>query len=284
MTTNMLAQGIDWNSLTHAGQSLSRLPQEWHMTAAWPLIVLLVVSVFIGLYGERLTRLLVLGAAVALGATLGRWLVPQMSLPFWPTVIFCGATAGTIAYVFYRWAFALALAAGTAIAVAAWSAGTAPDFPSLFSDVAALSDATAVPMPDAPASPDNYLAYIEAVGDRAAQALGTLAEKPEARKHLLLTMLAGGAAGLFAGLVLGRFAAILWTSVLAAAGMITAIVGLALWYQPSWRQILSDNRQYVLAVGAGLALLFLLRQLSRRRPTAVVVAAPGEVAREPDKS
>lgn len=84
-------------------------------------------------------------------------------------------------------------------------------------------------------------------------------------------MLAGAAIGLFAGLVFGRLAAILWTSVLAAAGLLFAGISLAVWYQPQWGDYLSDRRQYVLMAGGAVTLLFTLRQLARAKPAATVV-------------
>jgi hypothetical protein len=282
MAIDMLGQGIDWNHLAELGRGLSeRVPQEWHLLTVWPPVVLLVLSLFIGLHGERLTRLLVLGAFIGLAAVLGQRLVAAMTLPLWPTVIFCGAFGGILAYMFYRWSLGLALAVLLALAAGAWSAGSFLDTKEIlavFSDAPRLSDSGGGGASSA-AQLGDYLQYIQAVRERAMHLWSTVAAKPGAQQHLLLTMLAGAAVGLFAGLVLGRLAAILLTSVMAAAGLVFAGVSLAVWYQPSWGEYLSDNRRYVLLAGVVAVLLFVLRQLARSLPTtAVSAAAPAELA------
>ncbi len=282
---DMLAQAIDWNNLTHIGQTFSRLPQEWHLTSGWPLMALLVASVFIGLHGERLTRVLVLGAFIALAGLFGHRLAAYANLPPSATVVLSGAVGGILAYMFYRYAVGLALALALCVAAGCWSAGsilTAEEIRSIFSPVSTLSGVVA---PDAPpTAPADYFQYLESVRQHALTIWSTVASKPEAQKQLLITMLAGGAVGLFAGLVLGRLAAILWTSVLGAAGVVAAGLSLAVWYQPTFGPYLSQYRQYVLMTGAGLALLFLLRQLARTRPVTVVAVAPAELAPGPNKS
>ena len=72
MVMDMLAQAIDWNRIGEISRDLgANLPKDMGVAAVWPLIVLLVASVFIGLYGERLTRVLVLGAFIGLGGPVG---------------------------------------------------------------------------------------------------------------------------------------------------------------------------------------------------------------------
>jgi hypothetical protein len=228
---------------------------------------------------------LVLGAFMALGALLGQRLSGMMDLPFWPTLVLCGAVGGILAYVFYRWSLGLALAVVLAGATGVWSAGSSlnsNEILSLFSGVPGLSDAGGASAPTA-APPGDSLQYVETVRQRAMHLWSTIADKPGAQQHLLITILAGAAVGLLAGLVLGRLAAILLTSVLAAAGAVFAGISLALWYQPQWGQYLSDNRRYVLLAGVAAALLFVLRQLARARPAAAV-AAPAELAPPQKKS
>ena len=288
MAIDMVGQGLNWNHLAEMGRGLSqRVPQEWHLLTIWPLAVLLVASMLIGLYGERLTRALVLGAFIGLAGLLGQRLVEAMVLPFWPTVIFCGAFGGILAYMFYRWSLGLALAVVLALAAAAWSVGNSLDTTeilSVFSSAPGLSDDSGQGASPAVQLGD-YLRYIEMVREHATRLWSSVAAKPGAQQHLLLTALAGGAVGLFAGLVLGRLAAVLLTSVLAACGLVFSGASLAIWYQPQWGQYLSDNRQYVLLGGVTVALLFLLCQLARSLPGASAApAASAELAPPPKKS
>jgi hypothetical protein len=286
MAIDMLAQSVDWNHLAEIGRAFSdRLPQEWHLGAVWPLVFLLVLSVIIGLYGERLTRLMVLGGFVALAALLGRRLAEAMLLPFWPTVVLCGALGGIFASVFYRWSLGLAMAAIMAVAAGAWSASyslNTNEVAGIFAGAGGPSEAGGTTTTSVEPSGD-YLLYLKTVYQRAVHLWSAIAAKPGAERRLLLTMCAGGAVGLLAGLVLGRLAAILWSSVLAAAGLVFAAICLALWYEPQWSQYLSDNHQYVLLGGVVAALLFALRQLGRSRPAATVAIAPAESAQTQKK-
>ena len=189
------------------------------------------------------------------------------------------ALGGILAHLFYRWSLGLALATVMALAAGIWSTGTSLDASEIRG---ALSDLPALvgvgeTSPSLPDQPGNLMHFLEKVQRQVMQVWETVTARPEAQKHLLITMLAGAAIGLFAGLVLGRLAAILWTSVLAAGGLLFAGIYLAVWYQPQWGDYLSNNRQYVLMAGAAAALLFMLRQLARGRPaTVVVVEAPAE--------
>jgi len=264
----------------------AHLPKDWGVAAVWPLIVLLVASVFIGLYGERLTRVLVLGAFIGLAALLGCRLADSMTLPLWPTVLLMAALGGILAHLFYRWSLGLALAVVLAVAAGAWSTGSSLDTNEIrgaLSDLPALV-AVGETSPSLPDQPGDPMLYIERIQRQVMQVWSAVAARPEAQKHLLITVLAGAAIGLFAGLVLGRLAAILWTSVLAAGGLLFAGISLAVRYQPPWGDYLSNNRQYVLMAGAAAALLFMLRQLARGRPTTVVVAAAPAVASPSNKS
>ncbi len=280
MAIEMPAQSIDWSHLAEIGRTFSqRLPQEWGLGAVWPLVILLVLSVFIGLYGERLTRLVVLGAFIAVAALLGQRLTEAMVLPFWPTVILCGALGGILASVFYRWSLGLALGAVMAAAAGVWCASyslSTDEVMSILSGAGNLPDGGTAPTPVEQSG--NYLQYLKIAQQRAVDLWSAVAAKPGDEQRLLLTMCAGGAVGLLAGLVFGRIAAILWTSVLAAAGVVFAAACLALWYKPEWNQYLSDNHQYLLLGGGVVALLFMLRQVSRSRRTAIVAVAPAESA------
>lgn len=288
MVMHMLGQAMDWSRIGEIGRSLGQhLPHEGGVVAIWPLVVLLAASVFVGLHGERLTRLLVLGLSIGLAALLGQRLVEAMTLPFWPTLVLCGAVGGILAHMFYRWSLGLALAVILALAAGTWSAGsslTTDEIRALFSGSHTLSDGGSEAVPSVIPS-GAYTQYLQAAVQRAMHLWSSVADKPDARKHLLLTMLAGAAVGLLAGLVLGRLAAILWTSVLAAAGLIFALTSLAVRFQPQWGASLSDNRQYVLLAGVTAALLFMLRQLGRTRPTTTIVTvAPASLASSQDKS
>lgn len=264
--------------MAEIGRTFSdRLPSEWGLAAVWPLIILLVVSAIIGLYGERLMRVLVIAAFMALAAWLGQHLAEAMALAFWPTVVLCGALGGIVAYVFYRWSLGLALAAATAVAAGAWSAchclGTDAVL-AILRGGRGPSDGGPVPMSFEQAG--DYLPYVKMLYERAAHLWSAVGAQSGDGQHLLLTMCAGGAVGLLAGLVFGRIAAILWTSVLGAAGIVFAGVCLALWYDPKWNPYLSDNHQYLLFGGVVIAALFALRQLGRSRPKVVVATVPAD--------
>lgn len=274
MVMDMLAQAIDWNRVGDISRTLGEnLPKDLGVVAIWPLVVLLVVSVFIGLYGERLTRVLVLGASLGLAALGGRWAAGAMGLPFWPTTVLAAALGGIAAHLFYRWALGLALAAALALAAGAWSTGTSLDAAEIRTVLSDLPVVVSVgeTSPTVSNRPGDLVQLFERVQQQAVQVWQAMTTTPEAQKHLLLTMLAGAAIGLFAGLVFGRLAAILWTSVLAAAGLLFAGISLAVWYQPQWGDYLSDHRQYVLMAGGAVTLLFTLRQLARAKPAATVV-------------
>ncbi len=350
MTMDMLAQAIDWGHLGDSVRNLGQhLPRDIGIAGAWPLMALLVASVFIGLYGERLTRLLVLGTFIGLAMLLGRYVAESMSLPFWPTVLLTAALGGIVAHLFYTWFLGLVLAVVLAVAAGAWSAGSYLDSNELRGTLSDLSTALvgqgatngspgALRNPPGDGvgmlrdalgggaeaiggalggRPDTLLGgggdsvrgtggagflpggdslgglggpagalsgeqagealrRIERVRQCALQVWADLEATPDAQRNLLITMLAGAAIGLFAGLVLGRLAAILLTSVLAAAGLVYACLWLAVWYQPQLSGPLSLHRQHVLIAGAAAALLFFLRQLSRGRvvPAAAPAAAP----------
>jgi hypothetical protein len=278
MPIDMPAQSIDWKHLAEVGRTFSeQLPPEWGLGAVWPPVILLVVSAIIGLHGERLTRVLVIGTFIALAALLGQRLAEAMALAFWPTVVLCGALGGIIAYVFYRWSLGLVLAAVMAAAAGAWSASCSLNTDEVLAILrGAAGPSGGRPVPVAVAQAGDYLHYVKIVYERAAHLWSAVAAQPGAGQRLLLTMCAGGAVGLLAGLVFGRIAAILWTSVLAAAGIVFAAVCLALWYEPKWSQYLSDNHQYLLFGGIVAAALFALRQLGRRRPTVIVATVPAD--------
>jgi hypothetical protein len=283
----MVGQGFDWDHLSQVGRGLGdRLSQEGHLLAVWPLAVLLVASIFIGLYGVRLTRVLVLGAFISAAVVLGQRIVVLMTLPYWPTIVLCGALGGILAYLFYRWSLGLTLGLILALVGGAWSVGSnlsSYEIVAVFSGVPGLPQAGEAGASSAVRAAD-WLHYIDAVSQRAMHLWSAVAEKPDGRQHLLLTMLAGGAVGLFAGLVLGRLAAILWTSIVGAAGLVFALVCLAVWYQPDWGTYLSDHRQYVLLGGIAAAVLFSLRQLSGSLSGPVAAPAPAELASSSDKS
>jgi hypothetical protein len=284
---DMLAQAIDWNRIGEISRDLgANLPKDVGVAAVWPMVVLLVASVFIGLYGERLTRVLVLGVFIGLAALSGRWAAVAMALPLWPTVLLAAALGGIVAHLFYRWSLGLALATVLALAAAAWSTGTSLDASEIRGALSDLPGLVGVgeASPALPDQPGNLMHFLEKVQRQAIQVWEAMTTRPEAQKHLLITMLAGAAVGLLAGLVLGRLAAILWTSVLAAGGLLFAGISLAVWYQPQWGDYLSDNRQYVLMAGAAAALLFMLRQLARGRPATMVVVEAPAVASSLNKS
>jgi hypothetical protein len=284
---DMLAQAIDWNRIGEIARGLGEhLPKDLGVAAVWPLILLLVASVFIGLYGERLTRVLVLGAFIGLAATAGRWLADSMVLPLWPTVLLAAALGGILAHLFYRWSLGLALAVVLAVAGAAWSTGSSLDTDDLrgaLSDFSAVVGAGETSSP-APGEPAGLIRYVERVWRQVVQIWEAVAARPEAQKHLWVTMLAGAAIGLFAGLVLGRLAAILLTSVLAAGGLLLAGMSLAAWYQPQWGEYLSNHRQYVLMAAVAAVMLFILYQLARGRSAVTVVAVAPTVASPSNKS
>ncbi len=259
-------------------------------------MALLVASVLIGLYGERLTRLLVLGVFVGLAMLLGRYVAEGMSLPSWPTTLLMGALGGIVAHLFYTWFLGVVLAVVLAAAAGAWSVGAYLDSNELRG---ALSDVQAIvvghPLADGrgegfsgsaealfggsgkspggtsgAAEPllgvqaGDVLKRVERLVQRVQGVWSDLAAKPDAQKNLLITMLAGAAIGLFAGLVLGRVAAILLTSVLASIGLVCASVSLAVWYEPQLSEQLSSHRQHLLIAAAAAALLFFLRQAVSR--------------------
>jgi hypothetical protein len=285
---DMLAQASDiWNRIGELSRGLGEhLPKDLGVAAVWPLILLLVASVFIGLYGERLTRALVLGTFIGLAALAGRWLADSMVLPLWPTVLLTAALGGILAHLFYRWSLGLALAVVLAVAAAAWSTGSSLDTNDLrgaLSDLSAVVGAGETPAPT-PGEAAGPMPYVERVWRQVMRVWSAAAARPEAQKHLLVTMLAGAAIGLFAGLVLGRFAAILLSSVLAAGGLLLAGISLAVWHQPQWGDYLSNNRQYVLMAGVAAALVFMLRQLARGHSAVAAVAVAPAVAPSSNKS
>lgn len=278
---------FDLNHLSDMARSLtSSVPAGLHLADIWPLAVLLVVSVFIGLYGERLTQVLILGIFIALGAAAGQQVAAWLALPFWPTVIFVGSLGGIFAYVLYRYALGLVLAVSLALGCGAWSLGTNLDkqeVSDFWANVTATQEAR--PPVAGSATPAEALKYVQRLQGLLQQVQDlqhTVAGKPEAQKHLVIMMLAGAAVGLLAGLVLGRIAAILWTSLLAGAGVVVALTSLAVLVRPEWREPLSDNPRYVLGAAGGAALLFLLRQAVQQ--TSSTRAPAPEVAGPSDKS
>ncbi len=99
---------------------------------------------------------------------------------------------------------------------------------------------------------------------------------------MVIMMLAGGAAGLLSGLLLGRIAAMLLTSLLGGAGVVASLVSFAVRLRPEWGGWLAANRQYLLAAAGALALVFLAKQTSRRAASRVIPVL--EVAESQDKS
>lgn len=284
----------DMSRLVDAASSLAQqVPPEWQLGGLWPFAILLIVSVIIGLHGERLTRLLILAGFIALGAALGQRVAGWMALPLWPTVVLAGSLGGLAAHIFWRYAMGMALAVLLGAMCGAWSAGTTLDSQQvidLFSrataatqpSTEAASGGLVNPVADPAAAVKAYADVLEAVRDRGASLWQNMIATPEGHKHFLVMVLAGAGVGLLAGLVLGRLAAIVFTSVLAGAGTVAGLAGLIVRLQPEWGTWLSDNRRYVLAAAVTLAALYGIRQLSR--PRTVLAAPPAELASSSDKS
>ncbi len=289
----MLAEAMNLGSVSDAIGNLGQhAPDLSRLTALWPYAILLVASILIGMHGERITRIVVLAGFVVLGALLGQRLAEWMSLPPMPTVVFLGSLGGIGAWMFYRWSLGLALAVAMALAAGAWSSGarlTGSEVLGIFSNAPGLpsveiapDDYTSfgeIPLPPIdgeaqsvrPVDAAAVLRYFDGVWQRVAAVWSAVAAKPEGQKHLLLSILAGGGVGLLAGLLLGRLAALLLTSVLGGAGLVAAGVSLAVAVQPDWAEWFTQNRQHVLTAGAIASVLFLLRQAAHRRPRPTVV-------------
>lgn len=277
---------FDLNHATGAFTSLAgSLRGQWYATGVWPLLALLVAAICIGLYGERLTRVIILGVSITIGATLGQHLASWLTLPLWPTVILAGALGGIVSFVFYRYALGLMLAAVLALVCGAWSANTNLDATELSSLMANLSVPQPVAQPSANRTdmsvPFNYVERVQRLWQWVQDLQSAIAAKPGGQKHLIVMMLAGAAVGFLLGLVLGRMAAMLWTSLLGGIGVVAAIVNLSIHFRPEWGGWMADNRQYVLGAAAAVALVFLARQSTRRKVVAVPVE---EVAGSADKS
>lgn len=283
---------MDWTklSLDHLTAMLrsfvGSLPADWRtVEGIWPAVVLLVAAVIIGLYGERLTRVLILGIFIFLGAAAGQQVAAWLDLPFWPTVIFVGSLSGIFAYVLYRYALGLVLAVALSLSCGAWSLASNFDKQEISDLAASLSAPQQSPVEHADAAVPTELSFyvqrLHGLVQRVQDLRQSIADKPAAQKHLVIMLLAGAAAGMLAGLVLGRVAAMLWTSLLGGVGVVMALASLAVHVQQGWGDWLSDNRQYVVGAAGAVALLFMVRQATRRAGGA---APASEVAASSDKS
>lgn len=286
---------IDLNHLLDWVRSLvSGGPEGLHGAGVWPLVAILTVSVVIGLYGERIAQLLILGIFISLGGLVGTKAAGWIALPQWPTVILMAALGGIFAFMLYRYALGLVLAVTLALAAGAWSMGSHMDrqeiadlWASVTSGEQGAAQAPAAEEPAVPNVPGSGEAmhYLQRVQGAAGWVEGlqrNLANRPDVQKHLVIMMLAGGAVGLLAGLVLGRIAAILLTSMVGGAGIVGSAAALSVRARPEWGPWASDNQRYLLVAAGVLALIFLLRQGSRRAPATAVSA--GELAPSADKS
>jgi len=268
----ILATDIQFGLLQQTLQAgMDRLPELQQILASWWLIVLLVVSVVIGLYGARLVRALIFAVCLGAGAWAGHRAAGWLGVPAWPAATAGGSLGGLVAYFFYSWCVALVSAVLLAAACCGWYVGTSLSKAEISS---ALVGDLAVGIQGEPAQADlsqrSALAGRRWLSERIARLWALAAEKVSIRRDLAIVALAGAGVGLLTGLLLPRLVVILWTSVLAAAGMGISVFGLLSIHRPHWAMVSADKYQHVLLVLAGIAAAFAVRQVFGRpvRPAA----------------